>query len=262
MNLVDRTIIVTGASSGIGERIAHHIAQRGGNLLLTARSIEKLKNLQTELINTYSIECQIYKADLLDLTAWKSTLGEMVQDVHKIDAIINNAGFGIFDKVEDSKWEDTENMFRLNVFALIQGIHELLPHFISNRCGHIVNIASQAGKISTPKSSAYAATKHAVIGFSNALRLEVEEYGIHVTSVNLGPVATNFFTKADPSGTYQKSVRKLMLDPDKVAQQVVSNLFSKKREINMPKWMDIGSRIYQVFPSLVEKMLRKQLNRK
>ncbi|WP_323368601.1 SDR family NAD(P)-dependent oxidoreductase [Radiobacillus deserti] len=207
MTLKDKTIIVTGASSGIGERLAHQIASQGGNLLLTARSEEKLTNLQTELKELYSIDCRIYKADLLDLNAWKSALNKMISDVPRIDAIINNAGFGIFDKVEEeSKWEDTENMFRLNVFALIQGIQQLLPHFISNRAGHIVNIASQAGKISTPKSASYAATKHAVIGFSNALRLEVEDYGIYVTSVNLGPVATNFFHVADPSGTYQKSV--------------------------------------------------------
>src|SRR5690606_33540996 len=128
--------------------------------------------------------------------------------------------------------------------------------------GHIVNIASQAGKISTPKSAVYASTKHAILGFTNALRQELMDKSIHVTAVNLGPVKTNFFSHADPEGSYQKNVGKYMLDPEKVAEKIANHLFTGKREINMPLWMDFGSRLYQLFPSMMEKALKKQFNKK
>ena len=83
-----------------------------------------------------------------------------------------------------------------------------------------------------------------------------------MTTVNLGPVKTNFFNVADPFGNYQQSVEKYMLDPNDVAEKIVKVLFTNKREINMPKWMDVGSRFYQVFPSLIERLLKSQFNKK
>ncbi|MDC3414474.1 SDR family oxidoreductase [Aquibacillus sp. 3ASR75-11] len=263
MNRVQgKNIIITGASSGIGSHIARKVAANGGNPILVARSLEKLQALAEEVNKVYDVSCVWYCADLTNLTEWKSVLKTILSDHGRIHALVNNAGFGFFELVEDSKWEDTERMFRLNVFAVIQGIYEILPHFIENAEGHIVNIASQAGKIATPKSAVYAATKHAVIGFTNALRLETEDHGIYVTSVNLGPVRTNFFEAADPTGHYQRAVDRYMLDPAKVADRVTNALFSKKREINMPVWMDIGSRLYQVLPSLMERALKRQFHKK
>ncbi|MDL4840725.1 SDR family NAD(P)-dependent oxidoreductase [Aquibacillus rhizosphaerae] len=260
--LQSKNIIVTGGSSGIGERIAWYIAENGGTPILVARSEDKLIELKQQINETFSVNCQYYVVDLIKLDEWENCLQTIIRDYNKIDAVINNAGFGVFDYIEDTKWDDVERMFKLNVFALIRGVHQTLPHLIKNKKSHIINIASQAGKIATPKSSIYSATKHAVIGFTNALRLEVERKGVYVTAVNLGPVRTNFFNVADPSGGYQKSVDRYMLDPDDVAKKVVGVLFTNKREINMPGWMNVGSKFYQLFPSIVEKMLKKQFNRK
>lgn len=260
--LKGKNIIVTGASSGIGEMIARFIAEGGGSPILVARSELKLRTLQQEISNVYSVPCNYYTVDLTNLEQWRDGLNKIINDYSRVDAIVNNAGIGIFDFIENIKWEDIERMFQLNVFALMQGIHQILPHFEQNKQGHIINIASQAGKISTPKSSIYGATKHAVIGYTNALRLEVASKGIYVTTVNLGPVRTNFFDMADPTGSYQQSVDRFMLDPAYVARKVVGGLFKPKREINLPYWMDIGSRVYQMFPNLIEKLLKHQFNRK
>src|SRR5690625_7873825 len=100
--------------------------------------------------------------------------------------------------------------------------------------GHIVNIASQAGKLATPKSSASAATKHAVLGFTNALRLEAVKEGVQVTAANLGPVRTSFFKTADPEGAYQKNVAQYRLAPDYGARKVGRHWLTSKRETNMP----------------------------
>ncbi|MCT2537460.1 SDR family oxidoreductase [Aquibacillus koreensis] len=261
-NIQSKNIIITGASSGIGHMMAIQVAKQGGNPILVARTEARLKKLQEQLVDTYDVDCRFYVVDLLDLQAWNNCLHKIVEDVQQIDAIINNAGFGIFDYIEKSDWNKIESMVQLNILALIRAVHQLLPHFIERKQGHIINIGSQAGKIATPKSAVYSATKHAVIGFTNALRLEVEEKGIFVTSVNLGPVRTNFFELADPSGTYQHSVDRFMLDPETVAKKVVGILFTNKREINMPRWMSAGSKMYQLFPSLMERLLKNQFNRK
>ncbi|WP_186578289.1 SDR family NAD(P)-dependent oxidoreductase [Aquibacillus kalidii] len=260
--LRNKNIIITGASSGIGEEIALQVAEQGGNPILVARSVDKLKRMKMELESTYSVKCSFYQADLTDLSEWRRTLHQIMEDIAQVDALINNAGFGIFNKVGETNWEDIERMFQLNVYALIMGTHEILPYFINRREGHIINIGSQAGKIATPKSSVYSATKHAVIGFSNALRLEVEDQGVFVTTVNLGPVRTNFFDMADPSGNYQKAIGRYMLDPEKVARNITKALFTNKREINMPGWMEMGSKFYNLFPKLTERMLKSQFNKK
>lgn len=261
-NLIDKKIIVTGASSGIGERMVWHIAKNGGIPILLARSIDKLESQQQLLKQKLHAESYIYQVDLQKPAELDAVFRLILSDNKQIHGLINNAGAGIFDYIKDIAWQDVDHMFQLNVFALIRGTKMVLPHFIAQKEGHIVNIASQAGKIPTPKSAVYAATKHAVLGFTNALRLEIATKKIHVTSVNLGPVRTNFFKGADPSGTYQKSVDRYMLNPDVVAQKIVGQLFTNRREVNLPGWMEFGSKMYQLFPSVLERLLKRQFNKK
>lgn len=123
-------------------------------------------------------------------------------------------------------------------------------------------IGSMAGKVATPKAAVYGASKHSIIGFSNGLRQELKPYGIHVTTVNLGPMDTNFFDTADPSGRYRQASARYMLQPDKVARKVISSIGKKKREINLPRWMSIGSKVYQLVPGVAEKLLGGQFNKK
>ena len=168
--ITNRNIIITGASGGIGELIARKVAEQGGNLFLVARSEVKLHQLQQELLNNFPIKCHYYPTDLTDLDKWSVVIKTIIDEAGTIDAMINNAGVGIFNYVEETTWQDTLNMFQLNVFALMKAINYCLPEMTEQGHGHIINIASQAGKIATPKSAVYGATKHAVIGFSNALR--------------------------------------------------------------------------------------------
>ncbi|MBP1969674.1 short-subunit dehydrogenase [Virgibacillus natechei] len=258
--VANKKIVVTGASSGIGKRIVWHIAKNGGIPIMLARSIDKLQTQQEQLDQELHAESFIYQVDLQDKTQIEAVMKQVLLEHNQIHGLINNAGFGKFTYVKDVAWQDVHHMFQLNVFALMNMTQLLLPHFSTHGGGHIVNIASQAGKISTPKSAIYASTKHAVLGFTNSLRLESKE--INVTGVNLGPVRTNFFVSADPEGTYQKSVDRYMLDPDKVAQKIVRHMFTTKREINLPYWMEFGSKLYQLFPGLMEFVLRKQFNKK
>ncbi|MFB1050432.1 SDR family NAD(P)-dependent oxidoreductase [Paraliobacillus sp. JSM ZJ581] len=261
-NFLNKTILITGASSGIGEGLATSLAAHGANLILLARSTDKLDALKQSLENNYSIHCDVYSVDLANRKARTDTFKKIYQQYPTIDALINNAGFGIFDSIEEAKISDIEQMFQVNVLSLVESIQQLLPSLSAAKKGHIINIASFAGKIATPKSSIYGATKHAVLGFSNALRLEIEQQDLYVTTVNLGPVKTNFFQTADPSGNYQKNVERYMLYPNDVVDAIVHALFKRKREINLPKWMEIGSRLYHLFPVMTERLLKKQFNKK
>ncbi|WP_010093144.1 SDR family NAD(P)-dependent oxidoreductase [Ornithinibacillus scapharcae] len=261
-NYVGKKIVVTGASSGIGEMIVKKIAAGGGIPIMLARSLDKLRQLQEQIKEEYKIHAFYYQVDLTDEEQMVGVVSTIIQEHEDITVLINNAGIGVFQYVSDTKWEDVQVMFRLNVLAVIRMTQLFLPYLMQQKQGHIINIASQAGKISTPKSAVYASTKHAIIGFSNALRQEMANNNIYVTTVNLGPVKTNFFSHADPEGNYQKSVDRYMLDPEKVAARITEVLLTRKREINMPLWMDIGSRFYQLFPGMMEKALKSQFNKK
>jgi len=261
-SLKNKKIIVTGASSGLGKRLALQIAKNGGIPIMLARSTQKLQEQQKQILREFSMESFFYTVDLQNKNEIDSTAELLFRDHGQLHALINNAGQGVFNYIQDADWEEIEKMIQLNLLAVIRFSQLFVSHFQQYGQGHIINIGSQAGKISTPKSSVYGASKHAVIGFTNALRLEVAAKNIRVTAVNLGPVRTNFFTLADPDGTYQKNVENYMLNPDHVASKVVQSLFTNKREINLPWWMEFGSRIYQVFPGIIERLLRSQFNKK
>ena len=182
--LQGKIVVITGASSGIGEKIALKVAEMGARPILLARSNNKLNEI-CEVINTKTSEKSIYyQLDVSDYEQVKATFRKIHQEVGHIDILLNNAGFGIFDSFHEANFEDIEKMFEVNVLGLMACTKEVLPSMIERNTGHIINIASQAGKLATPKSSGYAATKHAVLGFTNSLRMELAETNISVSAVN------------------------------------------------------------------------------
>ena len=135
----------------------------------------------------------------------------------QIDILVNNAGYGIFEAFDRISDQQVREMFEVNTFALMQLSRLIGAYMKETGKGHIVNIVSMAGLVATAKSSLYSATKFAAIGFSNALRLELMPFGVHVTTVNPGPIRTTFFDQADPDGSYVKAVDRYILEPDFVA---------------------------------------------
>ncbi|WP_203287811.1 SDR family oxidoreductase [Metabacillus sp. cB07] len=260
--LKDRYVVITGASGGIGEKMAALAAASGAHPILIARRADLLAAAAKRISDQYGVTCTYYPLDVSDLDAVAQTFARILDSVPQIDVLVNNAGFGIFNTVEEATLDEMTSMFEVNVFGLIACTKMVLPGMRARNDGHIINIASQAGKLATPKSSLYSATKHAVLGFTNSLRMELVDTGIHVTSVNPGPIQTNFFNIADQSGTYVKNVQRFMLDPDKVSEKIVSAMMTEKREINLPGWMNAGSSFYQLMPRVFEKLAGKALSRK
>ncbi|HLO10696.1 MAG TPA: SDR family oxidoreductase [Pseudoneobacillus sp.] len=261
-SLLGKNIVITGASGGIGAEIAKLCAIRGANLVLLARSIDKLEKLKGDLESRYSIKVFVHRLDVSSTVDVNKVFQAIFEEMGTVDILVNNAGFGVFREAHEVTMEEIKSMFEVNVLGLMACTTMVLPKMRERRFGHIINIASQAGKIATPKSSVYSATKHAVLGYSNSLRMELADHQVFVTTVNPGPIATNFFTIADKKGTYVKNVQKFMLQPEFVAGKVVDAMLTKTREINLPRWMNWGSVFYTLFPRAFERIGRKAFNKK
>ncbi|CAM5212945.1 Short-subunit dehydrogenase OS=Ureibacillus acetophenoni OX=614649 GN=SAMN05877842_10245 PE=3 SV=1 [Ureibacillus acetophenoni] len=133
---------------------------------------------------------------------------------------------------------------------------------IERNSGHFIFISSQAGKVATRKASVYAASKHAITGFSNGLRMELEAYNVKVTSIYPGPIDTPFLQKADATNAYRDTIKSFLLKPEKVATTVVKCIDHPVREVNLPKMLGISSKLYAVAPKLVERLGKRFFNKK
>ncbi|KEF37364.1 short-chain dehydrogenase of unknown substrate specificity [Schinkia azotoformans MEV2011] len=260
--LLNKNIVITGASSGIGEKVAILSAELGARPILLARSTEKLKAICEIIKQKTEKECIYYTLDVSDFEQVKAVFNKIYEEVGQIDILLNNAGFGIFESLQEANIDEIRRMFEVNVLGLIACTKEVIPSMLDNNSGHIINIASQAGKVGSAKSSGYSATKHAVLGFTNSLRLELFQTNIIISAVNPGPIETNFFSIADKSGTYFKNAKKFMLKSDFVAEQIVKLMIHPKRELNLPKWMNTASIFYHIFPGFLDKLLGKTFNMK
>ncbi|MDV2884138.1 SDR family oxidoreductase [Alkalihalophilus pseudofirmus] len=259
--LENKVLWITGASSGLGRQLAIDAAAAGAVLVLLARNEAKLKEVQ-QVIQETSGRAHIYTLDISKTEDIEASVKNIFEKVQRVDILINNAGFGVFDYADRMNSADTKEMFDVNVLGLIEMTRAVLPLMKEANQGHIINVASQAAKLATPKSSVYAATKHAVLGYTNALRLELEDTSLHVTAVNPGPIRTPFFDRADEDGSYVANIEKFMLTPEYVSKEILKMIEKPKREINLPKWMGFGSKLYQLMPGVVEKLAGSKLRQK
>lgn len=247
-NKEQKVVVITGASSGLGAELAKEAAVQGFHLVLLARRIERLQKLKEELKGAASV--RIFQADVSD----RQAIEEVFRQIGDVHVLINNAGVGFFSWVHETKKEETDQMINVNVNGVMYCSEQVIPQMMKRKKGHIINIASQAGKMATPKSAVYAATKHAVLGYTNSLRMEMGQHGVFVTAINPGPIATPFFDQADPEGTYVKNAGRFMLKPADVARKTISVIGRPVREVNLPKWMSAGSLLHSLFPSAVERL--------
>lgn len=252
--LQGKTVVITGASGGLGKEIAIQSAKYGASVILLARSMDKLEVVRQMLIDIYQVEAYAFQLDVANPNHVKAVFTQIAREVGEIDVLVNNAGYGIFKEAFETDVHEAKAMFDVNVLGLMACTSSVLPMMKRRKSGHIINIASQAGKMETPKSSLYSATKFAVLGYSNALRMELKNDHVFVTTVNPGPIATDFFSLADESGNYIKSIDKIILKPEAVAKKIVDAMFTNKREINVPGWMDMVSKLYYLFPKTVERI--------
>jgi uncharacterized protein len=191
------TVLFTGASSGIGEELSRLFAKDGSNLVLVARSREKLDQLAAELHENHGIEVEILAKDLADAAAPQAIFDELAAKGIFVDVLVNNAGFGAAGPVADLPIQEQIDMIRVNVTALTHLTRLFLPGMIQRGNGGILNVGSTAGFQPGPFMAVYYATKAYVLSFTEALAEELAGTAIKVTCLAPGATATGFAAVAN-----------------------------------------------------------------
>ncbi|MFJ8064055.1 SDR family NAD(P)-dependent oxidoreductase [Psychrobacillus sp. NPDC096426] len=236
-----KKICITGATSGVGLLLAKKLQTDGHEVWATGRNVEVLEKLAETGI--YTIQA--------DLSVDQSFEG-LFQQIGTPDIVVLCAGVGTFDYLTDLEEKEMDQMMKVNVLAPMKITKYFATKMKKRRSGHFIFVASQAGKVATPKASVYAASKHAILGFANAVRMELKENNIQVTTINPGPIDTPFLDIADQTGNYRRSMSKHLLSPEIVVSAILKVIKHPVREVDLPSYMSITSKLYAVFPKAVE----------
>ncbi|WP_310551610.1 SDR family NAD(P)-dependent oxidoreductase [Paenibacillus glufosinatiresistens] len=258
MELKGKIVVVTGASGGIGALSAQMAAERGAIPVLVARSEDKLKAIAGSLPGEYGM----YRCDVGSSAEVEETFARIFGVYGRVDVLLNNAGFGRFALTPETGIDEYEKMMNVNYMGTVRCTKAVLPKMLEQGAGRIINVASMAGKIATAKSTAYSASKHAVLGFTNALRQELRGSGVTVSAVNPGPIDTEFFDIADPDGTYVKNLGGMIMKPSYVAKKIVGVMESGREEVDLPRWAAWAIRAYGMVPRLADRLTYKSMSRK
>jgi NADP-dependent 3-hydroxy acid dehydrogenase YdfG len=186
-NIKNKVVVITGASSGLGEAAARLLAKEGAKLVLGARRLDRLQALAGELSLGKDA---ILQTDVTDVGQVRRLVDHAVEVHGRVDVIINNAGLMPHSPLERCKVEDWDRMIDVNIKGVLYGIAAALPYMKTQKSGHIINVSSVAGHKVGPGGAVYAATKHAVRIISEGLRQEVKPYNIRTTIISPGAVAT------------------------------------------------------------------------
>lgn len=223
-----KVALITGASSGIGESAAILLQNAGFKVYGAARRVEKMKDLESKGISTITLD--ITKEESIE-----NCVNTILENDGRIDVLVNNAGYGSYGAVEDVPMEEARRQFDVNIFGLARLTQLVLPKMRENHFGKIVNISSMGGKVYTPFGAWYHATKHALEGWSDSLRLEVKPFGIDVIVVEPGGIKTPWGTiaaenlkKTSGKGAYAESANKAA---ESTAKMYSSNQLTKPEAI-------------------------------
>ena len=190
---MDKIVLITGASSGIGEGCARKFASEGARLILNARSVDKLETLAQELKEKYGTSCYIMPFDVRDRKAASEALASLPAEWQAIDVLINNAGLVIgVDKEHEGNLDEWDIVIDTNIKSLLSMTRMVVPGMVERGRGHIINIGSIAGDAAYPGGSVYCATKAAVKALSDGLRIDLVDTPLRVTNIKPGMVETNF----------------------------------------------------------------------
>ncbi len=182
---MNKTALITGASSGIGAMTARELVKNGYTVYAAARRIDKMKELEKERIKPVFL-------DLTDEDSMIQCVQSILDEAGKIDILVNNAGYGSYGAIEDVPMEEAKRQFEVNLFGMARLIQLVTPSMRENHFGKIVNVSSMGGKIWTKFGGWYHATKFAVEGFSDCLRMELAPFGIDVIVVEPGGIKTDW----------------------------------------------------------------------
>jgi uncharacterized protein len=247
-----KTVVITGASSGIGRATAVELARRGANLVIGARRAELLDEVASQC-RAHGVECTPV---VMDVTR-RDDCEKLIAAAPRLEVLINNAGFAMFEAIETARAEDLESMMQTNYFGMVWCTQAALPRMLAQRAGTIVNVASIAGMMGYARMGGYCATKFAMIGFSEALRDEVLGRGVRVALVCPGTTDTAFFVKAERGKMPGASRLILAVKPERVAR-AIADAAAGGRLLRVVPWT---AAVYMKFkalaPGLAQALFRR-----
>ena len=260
----EKTIIVTGASSGIGAQMSIQLLQAGANVILCARSEDKMKKL-VETLHVSSEKYMILPVDLSTKVDFTNLVKTILSKFPKVDILINNAGIAQKSLAQETSEEVERRVMEVNYFANINFTKALLPHFIANKGGQIVGISSILGEIGLPFVAPYCASKHALNGYYNGLRYDIEKHNIQVSIVSPGFIKTEITKKSltgDGKVHQQDSLaQEKGMDASVCAKRILNKVAKKKRqsyvgglELLMPKFALLFPRIFHFLMKKMHKI--------
>ena len=257
MNLRNRLVWITGASSGIGEALAYECSQRGARLVLSSRREEKLHAVRTQCPRPE--EHRVQTLDLADPASLQQAAEAVQHDVGPVDVLINNGGISQRSTAAEAEMEVVRRIMEVNFFGTVQLTKAVLPALQKRGAGHIAVVSSIVGKFGTPQRSSYAASKHALHGWFDSLRAEVHDEGIGVTMVCPGFVKTNVATNAlNADGTPQgEAGRDKGMPPPQCAETIADAIERGKDEVYVGGWEITGVYAKRFVPSLFRRILRR-----
>ncbi len=230
-NINGKVVVITGASSGLGEATARHLSAMGGIVVLGARRAERIKLLANELIAN-GRKAMALPTDVTRSDDVQELVNAAVAEYGRIDVMINNAGVAPLSQFERLKVHEWDQMIDVNIKGVLYGIAASLPHMIRQKAGHIINVSSTAARTIAPAVAIYSATKQAVCAISEGLRQEVKPYNIRTTVILPGAVATELpesvnepdiaagikhaYEIALPTNSFARTVAFAMAQPDDV----------------------------------------------
>lgn len=214
-----RPIIITGASSGIGEATVHALASEGASLVLAARRQERLEEIAADVESEYETETLVVSTDVTDEEAVKTLVAETIETFGELYAIVNNAGLARGDEVESMSTEAFETMQAVNVDGVFYATRAAVPH-VRETGGHILFVGSFAGQYPRPSNPVYAATKWWVRGFAHSVAAQIGDDGIGVTVINPSEVRSEFGGN-DGESFEERFERGEVTEPEEIASAIV-----------------------------------------
>ncbi len=250
----NKTVVITGASSGIGASFAKFLAKVGVHVILTARREERLKVLQTTII-AQGGKASYYAADLSKEKARESLFKKIHTAVGDIDILINNAGFGWYGYYSDMPWELVEQMAAVNMMSALHLTNLFLPGMLARGKGHIINIGSIAGGLPNQGIAVYSASKAFLDAFTTSLHRELRGSNVQASVMRLGPIKTEFYEKSrDLKNGGSIPVGRFAFSTELVDAALWQLINHPKRVVYVPRWMVVSRYVENIFGGLLDRI--------
>lgn len=259
MTMNNRVVWVTGASAGIGEACALEFGRRGAFVILTARRKDKLASVRNRFVDPAM--AAVLPGDLTDSDSLPALAAQAATFFGRIDVVLHNAGISQRSAAVDTSLKTHRHVMELNYFAPVELTRLVVPAMLERGEGQVAFVSSIAGHVSTPLRCAYAASKRAILGYADALRLEVGDRGVAVTSICPGFVATDITLSALTGEGEALGERSAVIDaglaPARVAARIADALEARDRDLLIGGKEVFAARLSKVAPGLVDRLIKR-----